>query len=102
MHDYLADIGQRAQTGDDLAAINLTRFELPRITAALRAVLGEHEPDENGRCRTCRTRRFGRAAAPCRAYLTAHLCLLVTEDDQPGDSIQINATLLRHHLSAPG
>lgn len=102
MHDYLTDIGQRAQTGDDLAAINLAHFELPRIIAALRAVLGEHEPDENGRCRTCRTRRFGRAAAPCRAYLTAHLCLLVTEDDQPGDSIQINATLLRHHLGAPG
>ena len=102
MHDYLADIGQRAQTGDDLNAINLARFELPRIVAALRAVLGEHEPDENGRCRTCRGRRLGRSAAPCRAYLTAHLCLLVTEDDQPGDSVQINATLLRHHLSAPG
>lgn len=102
LHDYLVEIDQRVRTGDDLAAINLARLELPRIAAALRAVLGEHEPDENGRCRTCRTRRFGRAAAPCRAYLTAHLCLLVTEDDQPGDTVHINAALLRHHLSAPG
>ena len=102
LHDYLADISQRAQTGDDLSALRLARTELPRIAAALRSVLGEHEPDEDGRCRTCRTRRFGRAAAPCRAYLTAHLCLLVAEDDQPGDSIQINAALLRHHLGAPG
>jgi hypothetical protein len=102
LHDYLADVSRRAQTGDELAAANLARSELPRVAAALRAVLAEHEPDENGRCRTCRTRRFGRAAAPCRAYLTAHLCLLVTEEDQPGDSIHINAALLRHHLGAPG
>lgn len=102
LHDYLADVIRRAQSGDDLATLNLARAELPRIAAALQAVLAEHEPDEQGRCRTCRTRRFGRAAAPCRAYLTAHLCLLVTEEDQPGDSVHINAALLRHHLGAPG
>lgn len=102
LHDYLADVSKRAQTVDDLAVMNLARSELPRIAAALQAVLAEHEPDEHGRCRTCRTRRFGRAAAPCRAYLTAHLCLLVTEEDLPGDSIHINAALLRHHLGAPG
>ena len=102
LHDYLADVSRRAQAGNDLATTDLARYELPRIAAALQAVLAEHEPDEHGRCRTCRTRRFGRAAAPCRAYLTAHLCLLVTEEDQPGDSIHSNATLLRHHLGAAG
>lgn len=102
LHDYLADVIKRAQTGDESAALSLGRVELPRIAAALRAVLAEHEPDEQGRCRTCRTRRLGRAAAPCRAYLTAHLCLLVSEEDQPGDTVLINAALLRHHLGAPG
>ena len=102
LHDYLGDVSRRALSAGDLAATNLARSELPRIAAALQAVLAEHEPDGNGRCRTCRTRRFGRAAAPCRAYLTAHLSLLVTEEDRPGDNVHINAALLRHHLGATG
>lgn len=102
LHDYLGELIQRAQAADETAAANLGRFELPRIAAALQAVLNEHEPDEHGRCRTCRSRRFGRATAPCRAYLTAHLCLLVTEDDLPGDSQDIDVDVLRHHLGAAG
>jgi hypothetical protein len=102
LHDYLGELVQRAQAADDQVAVNLGRFELPRIAAALQAVLNEHEPDERGRCRTCRSRRFGRAAAPCRAYLTAHLCLLVTEDDLPSDSQDLDANVLRHRLGAAG
>jgi hypothetical protein len=105
LHGYLEDTIQRAAVADGQTAASLGRFELPRIAAALQAVLNEHEPDENGRCRTCRRRRFGRPTAPCRAYLTAHLCLLVTEDDLPGDSYPsppIDATVLRHHLGAAG
>ena len=100
---YLADVGQHAITADNASATELGRHELPRIVAALRAVLNEHEPDERGRCRTCRPRRFGRAAAPCRAYLTAHLCLLVNEDDQsPEGRVPVTADDLRHHLGASG
>jgi hypothetical protein len=84
--DYLADITYRAQFGDEHAAAVVARFELPRLVGALKAVLDEHSPDEHGRCRTCRTRRFGRAPAPCRAYLTAHLCLVVTEDETPEET----------------
>jgi hypothetical protein len=102
LHDYLGELIQRAPAADDRASVNLGRFELPRIAAALQAVLNEHEPDERGRCRTCRSRRFGRAAVPCRAYLTAHLCLLVTEDDLPGDGQNLDADVLRHHLGAAG
>jgi hypothetical protein len=79
--DYLADITHRARYGDDRAAAAVARHELPRVVEALKAVLDEHSPDEHGHCPSCRTRRFGRAPAPCRAYLTAHLCLVVTEDE---------------------
>jgi hypothetical protein len=98
---FLTDTAHRAIAADDLTATHLGRYELPRIVAALQAVLNEHEPDENGRCHTCRSRRFGRATAPCRAYLTAHLCLLVNEDDQDGRPA-ITPADLRHHLGASG
>jgi hypothetical protein len=102
LHDYLAGVIERARTSDESAAADLARIELPRIATALQQVLQEHEPDDRGRCPTCRTRRFGRAPAPCRAYLTAHLCLLVTEDDpRPPDLLGFGADF-EHHLSAPG
>jgi hypothetical protein len=81
--DYLTDITYRARFGDERAAAAVARFELPRLVEALKAVLDEHSPDQHGRCTSCRTRRFGRAPTPCRAYLTAHLCLVVTEEDAP-------------------
>ena len=81
--DYLTDITYRAQFGDERAAEAVARYELPRVVEALKAVLDEHSPDEHGRCPSCRTSRFGRAPAPCRAYLTAHLCLVVTEEETP-------------------
>jgi hypothetical protein len=84
--DYLTDITYRARFGDERAAAGVARFELPRLVQALKAVLDEHSPDEHGRCASCRTRRFARAPAPCRAYLTAHLCLVVTEEELPEES----------------
>ena len=84
--DYLTDITYRAQYGDEHAVATVARFELPRLVEALKAVLDEHSPDEFGRCASCRTSRFGRAPAPCRAYLTAHLCLVVTEEETPEET----------------
>jgi hypothetical protein len=83
LRGYLTDMTGRVKSANEVTAANLARCELPRMAAALRAVLDEHEPDGQGRCRTCRPRRFGRPPAPCRAYLTAHLCLLINEDDDP-------------------
>jgi hypothetical protein len=77
---YLTEITRRVQVSDGHAAATIARSELPRIAAALQAVLNEHKPDQRGRCRTCRRRLFRRAPSPCRAYLTAHLCLLPAED----------------------
>jgi len=104
---YLADVTRRAHSYDDRTAAAVARNELPRIVETLKAVLDEHEPDENGRCATCRTKRFGRAVAPCRAYLTAHLCLVVTEDGDPADQADPAATTLvmpsaRRYREVPG
>ncbi|GLZ39441.1 hypothetical protein [Actinokineospora sp. NBRC 105648] len=80
LQGYLADISSRARLDPDDTATRLARAELPRVVAALQALLNDHRPDAGGRCPSCRTRLFTKAPAPCRAYLTAHLCLLVTED----------------------
>jgi hypothetical protein len=108
--DYLTAITYRAQFGDERAAAIVARYELPRVVEALKAVLDEHSPDENGRCPSCRTSRFGRAPAPCRAYLTAHLCLVVTEEEQPAEAtapmrkpiVLPEPAPLRGYLKAPG
>jgi hypothetical protein len=120
LNGYLSDISRQALTSDGHTAAGLATHELPRLAAALRAVLAEHEPDDRGRCRTCRRRPLGRAQTPCRAYLTAHLCLLVNEDDHRRDQnvLDLNADLsadlsadltaaptvddLRQHLGAVG
>jgi hypothetical protein len=80
---YLADVVYRVEFGDDRTVAAVARCELPRIVEALKAALDEHEPDQFGRCPSCRHGRFGRTPAPCRAYLSAHLCLMTTEDEPP-------------------
>jgi hypothetical protein len=80
LHDHLCDLVRRAQRGDDDTALDLARVELPKIVTALRSLLEEHQPDERGRCVTCRRRPFSRKSpSPCRAYLTAHLCLVTAD-----------------------
>jgi hypothetical protein len=85
LNGYLVELTRRGESADTATALRIANHELPRVVAALQAVLDEHRPDDQGRCPTCRRRLFGRAPAPCRAYLAAHLCLLVTEDE-PYDS----------------
>ncbi|MCT2585330.1 hypothetical protein [Actinophytocola gossypii] len=81
--EYLVDVARGASHGDDRTVARMARHELPRLVEALRAVLDEHAPDEYGRCPNCRASRFGRTPAPCRAYLSAHLCLVAPDDEQP-------------------
>lgn len=82
LHDRLGYLVSRALRGDDDAAIDLARVELPKIITALRALLDEHQPDERGRCATCRRGRLRRRLpAPCRAYLAAHLCLVIADEN---------------------
>lgn len=85
LHDRLGYLVSRATRGDDDTALHLARVELPKVVTALRALLDEHQPDERGRCATCRRGRFGRKLpSPCRAYLAAHLCLMIAQDNRPG------------------
>lgn len=85
LHDRLGDLVHRAQRCDDDTALDLARVELPKIVTALRTLLDEHQPDERGRCATCRRRPFGRKLpSPCRAYLAAHLCLVIADEASPG------------------
>ena len=79
--EYLAEVVQRAAYGDEHTAAAVARHELPRVVDALQAVLDEHAPDQFGRCPSCRRTRFGRTPTPCRAFLSAHLCLVATEDE---------------------
>jgi hypothetical protein len=79
--EYLAEVTRRAERGDEQTAADLARLELPRLVEALKAVLDEHQPDQFGRCPGCRHTRFGRNPTPCRAYLSAHLCLIATEEE---------------------
>ncbi|MBB5955829.1 hypothetical protein FHS29_002410 [Saccharothrix tamanrassetensis] len=84
LHEHLDTLVRLAATGDDETATELARSELPRVVAALRALLDEHTPDEHGRCPTCRTRRLSRRLpAPCRAYLGAQLAMTVAAES-PG------------------
>jgi hypothetical protein len=86
LHTHLGDLVHQAQRADDGAVVDLARVEFPKIIAALRALLDEHQPDDRGRCATCRRGRFGRKLpAPCRAYLAAHLCLVIAGDARLGD-----------------
>jgi hypothetical protein len=76
LHDHLADVMRLASYADDRTVAGLARDELPRIVTALEALLDEHQPDDHGRCPTCRTRWLSRRApTPCRAYLAAHISL---------------------------
>src|SRR5262245_19107725 len=82
LNDYLGELIHRGASADESTAIHIAKVELPRIISALRGALQYHQPDHNGRCSACRTERFGRRPAPCRAYLTAHLCLVVVDRDE--------------------
>ena len=102
LNDYLGDLVRRGERADAPTATNIARVELPRVISALRATLDDHHPDAHGRCGACRTRRFGRAPVPCRAYLTAHLCLLITDDDITDDRLAPAYPSVRHTELADG
>ncbi|MEU5692626.1 hypothetical protein [Actinosynnema sp. NPDC020468] len=78
LHEHLSSLVRLASTADDETALELARSELPRVVAVVKALLDEHQPDDHGRCPTCRTRWWTRRRpSPCRAYLGAQLCLTV-------------------------
>jgi hypothetical protein len=71
----------------------LTEGEVPRLISALRALLGEHESDEDGRCRRCTGWRR-RHAYRCAVWVTAYRHLVAS------DTTEVDAG--RHALSTKG
>lgn len=76
LDDHLERVGRVAVEGDAGSALSVMRHDVPGLVAALRALADEHQPDENGYCRKCRSGPFWRrVAAPCRMLLAVHFAV---------------------------
>lgn len=73
---YLAAVRQEVQA-DDEAALVIARAELPGIVDAFEALLADHRPDGDGRCRGCGG--WLRRKAPCRVFIAAQIALFQRE-----------------------
>jgi hypothetical protein len=62
----------------------LAETEMSRLIAAWRALLAEHEPDEDGRCPRCSGRRRHRRGYRCSVWVTAHRHLVVNDAASDG------------------
>jgi hypothetical protein len=57
----------------------LAEVEMPRLIATLRALLAEHEPDEDGQCHRCSGGRRRRTGLHCSLWVTVHRYLVVND-----------------------
>lgn len=57
--DYLDHL---ARDGDEQSKAALADTEICRLTGAVRAILADHAPDEQGKCRVCRAMPWRRRA----------------------------------------
>lgn len=72
--DHLDLVSRIAVDGDGTSALSMTRQEVPRLVAALRVLVDEHQPDKNGHCLQCRGGPiWRRVSSPCRMLLNVHL-----------------------------
>jgi hypothetical protein len=73
--DYLDTLVAEADLQSRAA---LAESEIARLTTAWRALLAQHQPDEDGRCPQCsgwrRPRKF-----PCSVWITAHQHLIAAD-----------------------
>ncbi|WP_394617390.1 hypothetical protein JNUCC0626_48670 [Lentzea sp. JNUCC 0626] len=74
--DHLDLLARVAAEADAESALRILRREVPCLVAALRELADEHQPDESGSCRKCRSGPFWRRVpAPCRMLLNVHLAV---------------------------
>jgi len=75
---WLDRVDSLVRAADTESLATLAETELPSMVAAWRALLAEHQPDEDGRCRLCTRRRRNRPA-PCSIWATAHRYLVMND-----------------------
>jgi hypothetical protein len=78
VYDWLDAVERLVALSDVESLAVLARTEMVRLAQAWRELLVEHEPDENGRCRTCpRLRRGG--TDRCGVWVSAHRLLIAAD-----------------------
>jgi hypothetical protein len=75
VRDWLDSQDNLVARSDAEALAELARTRLPHVVEAWRRLLAEHEPDEDGHCRTCARRRRDRAAQ-CAVWTSAYRLLI--------------------------
>jgi hypothetical protein len=71
----------------------LAETEMGRMIGAWRALLAEHEPNEEGRCPRCPGRRRTRRRNRCAVWVTAHRHLVLNDAGSDGSA---------RHAMSPG
>ncbi|MDX8033804.1 hypothetical protein SK803_26585 [Lentzea sp. BCCO 10_0856] len=72
--DHLDLVSRIAVDGDGASVLAMARREVPQLVAALRVLVDEHQPDENGQCKRCRSGPiWRRVSSPCRMLINVHL-----------------------------
>jgi len=80
VYSWLDRLESLAREADEPSRAALASGEMARLVAAWRALLSEHQPDEDGRCRRCaRSRR--RRAQSCTVWSSANRYLLGDDTD---------------------
>ena len=80
-YDWLSRLERLARQADEPSRAALAETELVRLTIGWRALLVEHEPDDDGHCRTCAP-RWRRNGWRCSVWVSAHRYLVAA--DPPG------------------
>jgi hypothetical protein len=76
-YGWLERVDAVLRDADTRSRAALAEIEVPRMIAALRALLADHEPDEDGRCHRCS--RWRRHDVRCSVWVTAHRHLVLND-----------------------
>jgi hypothetical protein len=93
VYDWLDALERLTATSDRASLAALARVEMVHLARAWRALLAEHEPAEDNRCRTCARRRRARAER-CDVWVSAHRLLIKTDWSSEGGTVW-SATMIR-------
>jgi hypothetical protein len=92
-YDWLSRLERLARQADEPSRAALAETELVRLTVGWRALLVDHEPDDDGHCRTCAP-RWRRNGWRCSVWVSAHRYLVTADVSNPAGG--------RHALGSPG